>query len=239
MPPADPESPVLSDPAGATPPSQDDVLRFRVKAELRKRLRGLRATTPERACQERSAQIIARLGDSGLLRNARGVALFWPIEARREVDLRPLDRELRARGVHLYYPTIEPEDTSVMSFKRVDDTSALAEAGFGFAEPPAGAPAAQKGESDVILVPALAVDPAGYRIGYGKGYYDRTIPRFAPPAMTIAVAYDFQIIYEVPATSADVCVQWIVTDKRVWRAGEQGEAPSFARRLGVAGGEDV
>src|SRR5450631_2411562 len=87
----------------------DDVIRVRVKAELRKRLRGVRATMPADACAKRSARIISRLEAHPVLRAAKSVALFWPIVERHEVDLRPLDASLRARGVKVAYPWIDPE----------------------------------------------------------------------------------------------------------------------------------
>jgi len=185
-------------------------------------MRGLRAATPQSACSERSARIVARLREQPALASARGVALFWPITERHEVDLRALDAELRAKNVRLYYPAIDPESL-VMTFKEVRDVATLAEAGFGFSEPPADAYVPLAGEIDVVVVPALAIDAAGYRIGYGKGYYDQALPRFAPPAVTIAVAFDFQLISEVPVTQGDVSVDWVVTDARAYRAGEGNE----------------
>lgn len=200
------------DPGPAPPHSHalapEDVLRVKVKAELRKRLRGVRKTAPLEACAERSARIVENL--TPLLETAKSVALFWPILARHEVDLRALDAELRARGVTVAYPTIDP-DTGEMTFKDVADVSKLEEAGYGFAEPPKGAPEAAP---DAIVVPALAVDPTGHRIGYGAGYYDRTLPRY-PAALTIAVAYDWQLVAEVPFTETDVRCHWVVTDTRV------------------------
>lgn len=148
---------------------------------------------------------------------ARAVALFWPIVERHEVDLRPLDAKLRARGASVYYPAIDAE-TNTMTFRLVADPATMREAGFGFAEPPADAREAAPGELDVIVVPAVAVAPSGHRIGYGAGYYDRTLPRFAPPATTFAVAYDFQLLAEVPVTEGDYPADWIVTDQRVDRA---------------------
>ena len=195
------------------------MIRRKVKAELRKRLRGLRATTPASACAERSRKIVEQLTAHAALTEARSVALFWPIEARKEVDLRALDETLRARGVAIHYPAID-QDTGIMTFKRVDDVAALAEQGLGFAEPPAGAPEATPAGLDAIVVPALAIDPRGHRIGYGAGYYDRALPAFAPPAITLAVAYEFQLISEVPDTEGDRPVDWLVTDRRVFRAGD-------------------
>lgn len=189
----------------------EEIIRIKVKAELRKRLRGVRKTMPAEAAAERSAKIVARLEAHPAMIAAKNVALFWPIEVRKEVDLRPLDRSLRARGVLVAYPAIDPE-TNAMTFRFVADPAKLEEAGYGFAEPPADAPEA--GPLDVVIVPAIAVDPTGHRIGYGAGYYDRTIPRYAPPATTIAVCYDWQLVAEVPAMPNDVRVSYVVTDTR-------------------------
>ena len=73
-------------------------------------------------------------------------------------------------------------------------------------------------------MPALQVDDRGHRIGYGAGFYDRTLPRFAPPARAVVVAFDFQLIPEVPVTEGDVALDIVVTDERVIepRPGEAG-----------------
>ena len=193
----------------------DDYIRLKVKAELRKRLRGVRKTTPAEACAERSRALVARLELHEAVAGARTIALFWPIVSRHEVDLRPLDATLRARGVRIAYPAIDA-DTNVMTFRFVDDVSALEDKGYGFMEPAADAPIATA--LDAIIVPAIAVDPTGHRIGYGAGYYDRTLPSLAPPAVSIAVAYDWQLVAEVPATEGDVRVAWVVTDIRIFDA---------------------
>jgi 5-formyltetrahydrofolate cyclo-ligase len=191
----------------------DDFIRMKVKAELRKRMRGLRNTTPASACAERSAKICAALAAHEALKAAKSVALFWPIVERHEVDLRELDAQLRARGVRIAYPSIDP-DTGNMTFRLADHVATLDDAGYGFAEPPKDAPVATT--LDVVVVPALAADPTGHRIGYGAGYYDRTLPTYVPPAVGIAVAYDWQLIAEVPATAHDVRLAWVVTDLRVF-----------------------
>jgi 5-formyltetrahydrofolate cyclo-ligase len=197
-------------PESRLPP--DDVIRARVKAELRKRLRALRATTPLDACAKRSARIVERLESLPAVANARRIALFWPIVERHEVDLRPLDAILRARGAEVAYPSIHPE-TRVMTF-RFASPDALEERGLGFREPPESAREAARGELDVLVVPAIAIDPAGHRIGYGAGFYDRTIPSFAPPAVSVGVAYDFQLVAEVPFAPHDVPLSVMVTDAR-------------------------
>ncbi len=195
----------------------EDYIRRRVKAEIRKRMRGLRKTMPADACAKRSAAIVARLEALPAMRDARAVALFWPIEDRHEVDLRPLDAALRARGAKVAYPRIDPE-TRAMDFRFVADPVAMEEQGMGFREPPASSPLAGRGDLDVIVVPALAVDPRGHRLGYGAGFYDRALPLYAPPALALAVAYDFQLVAEVATTEGDVAVGVIVTDARLLTA---------------------
>ncbi len=192
-----------------------------MKAELRKRLRGVRATMPAEACAERSARIVARLESHPALRAARSVALFWPIEERHEVDLRALDVSLRARGVAVAYPWVDP-DTRAMTF-RFCSAAELEERGFGFCEPAPTAPEAAPGGVDAIVVPAIAIDPVGHRIGYGAGFYDRTLVRFAPPAATIGVGYDFQLVVELPFTEHDVALGYVVTDEREIVAGAAEE----------------
>jgi 5-formyltetrahydrofolate cyclo-ligase len=206
-----------SDHHGFIPSSAEDLLRRRVKAELRKRMRGLRKALPASACAERSARIVERLTVLEPIAGAGSVALFWPIEERHEVDLRALDARLRARGVRLAYPAVDPE-THAMTFRFVVDPEAMRIEGLGFREPRAEAPTAGDGALDVIVVPALAADPRGHRIGYGAGYYDRALPRFAPPAVTVTVIFDFQLVAEAPVTDGDVPVGWIVSDARVLRA---------------------
>ncbi|MCL2725553.1 MAG: 5-formyltetrahydrofolate cyclo-ligase [Polyangiaceae bacterium] len=192
----------------------EEFIRAQVKAELRKRMRGLRKTVPVSACETRSAAILSRLLSLDVFANPKSVALFWPILVRHEVDLRRLDTSLRARGIRVAYPAIVPE-TNVMTFRYAEDPLHLDDQGYGFLEPPLSAVEAKA--LDVIVVPALAVDPAGQRIGYGAGYYDRTLPNYAPPAVTIAVAYDWQLVSEVPVTEGDIAVAWVVTDARTLR----------------------
>lgn len=180
----------------------------RAKMELRKRLRGLRNTTPAGALAKRSEKIVERLVAMEVVAGAKRVALFWPIEARHEVDLRPLDAQLRARGVEISYPSIEPSGEMTFRAATVDE---LVEDPLGFRAAPQSAP--EPDSLDVVIVPAIALDANGNRLGYGAGFYDRALPRFAP-AKKIGVAYDFQLLAEVPALANDVTMDFVVTDVR-------------------------
>ncbi|WP_437895323.1 5-formyltetrahydrofolate cyclo-ligase [Sorangium sp. So ce124] len=196
-------------------PDAEAALRYRAKAELRKRARAVRSSIPADAILERSRRIQRALAELPALAAARRVALFYPIEGRNEVDLRGLDPLLRARGARVAYPSIDPESRA-MTFRFVEDPEAMQERGLGFREP--DATDEEAAALDVIVVPALQIDPRGHRIGYGAGYYDSTLPRFCPPAHAVGVVFDFQLVAEVPATPGDVPLGTIVTDARVLAA---------------------
>ncbi|MGD0677094.1 MAG: 5-formyltetrahydrofolate cyclo-ligase [Polyangiaceae bacterium] len=203
----------MPDHHGFIPSSSEDLLRRRVKAELRKRMRALRGALPASACAEKSERIVQRVLSLQSIAGASAIALFWPMENRHEVDLRPLDALLRERGARIAYPAIELP-SQVIVFRFVPAVSALTMNPLGFYEPPPEGGDIEPGSLDAIVVPALAVDPRGHRIGYGAGHYDRTLPCFLPRATTVAVAFDFQLVAEVPETHGDVAVRWVVTEAR-------------------------
>jgi 5-formyltetrahydrofolate cyclo-ligase len=197
-----------------------EVLKQKAKAHLRKQARAVRAAMSRTAIAERSQAIVGRLIDAPVLREAKNVALFFPIEGKNEVDLRELDKRLRERGVRIAYPALLPDEETpdgrpkprTMAFRFVADAERMEERGAGFVEPSEDDPIAER--LDAIVVPALSVDTRGHRIGYGAGFYDRTLRTYAPPARTVVVAFDFQLIAEVPANHRDVPCDWVVTDLR-------------------------
>lgn len=191
----------------------------RAKVAIRKRMKALRSSHPASALAARSRALVERLLEEPELDRLRGVALFWPMIERGEVDLRDFDGQLRERGVAVYYPFMDPTPSGFRTgFRLSRDASELQDRGQKFFEPPLDAPEAVRGEVDWVLVPALAVDERGHRIGYGAGYYDATLADLCPPARRIIVAYDFQRLAEIPAEAHDVACDRIVTDRRSWDA---------------------
>lgn len=195
------------------------MLRDRAKRQLRSRMKALRAAHPEPQRAERSRAVVERVLALPEYEAARSVGLFWPMLERQELDVRALDVAARAAQKAVYYPYLEPHgDGFVTGFRRVESTSELAERGRHFHEPPSTAPRAERGDLDVVIVPALAVASSGHRLGYGSGFYDATLPDVCPPAIAIAVAFEFQLLAELPASERDVACAVIVTDARVLRA---------------------
>lgn len=193
-----------------------EALGRRAKKQLRARLSATRRALPPSAIQARSERIVEVLSALAPFAAARAVALFWPMEDRGEVDLRRLDESLRERGVGRYYPFMDPKGEGFSTgFRRVASSAELQHRGRRFVEPPPDAPVASRGDVDVVLVPALAVSPDGHRLGFGMGFYDATLPDVAPPALTIAVAFSFQLLGELFIEPHDVACDLIVTDSEI------------------------
>lgn len=184
------------------------------KKAIRTKQRALRLALPERAAAARSERVVQRLLAHERVTLAKGVALFWPMLERREIDLRPLDLQLRARGARIYYPAMVANALGGIetSFRLVSNLNELAPRGKRFAEPPPEAPLATRGDIDVVVVPALAATPTGHRLGYGAGFYDATLPDICPPAFSIVVVNDFQLMLELPLETHDVRCDEVVTD---------------------------
>jgi len=183
------------------------------RKQLRARARAVRAAYPEAALLERSRRIVERVLSLPEFEAAQSIALFWPLP--REVDLREVDGAARSRGKRVYYPVMDRHADGVRTGMALSAASTeLADRGSRFAEPPPSAPRAERGAIDLLFVPALAVALNGHRLGYGAGFYDATLPDFCPPAKSVVVAYDFQLLAELPHLAHDVACDFIVTDHR-------------------------
>ncbi len=188
----------------------------RAKRAIRARMRSLRLALPPSAHASRSAAVCETVLATPEYAAARGLALFAPLAS--EVAILPIDAAARSQGRRVYYPFMDPKPGGYTTgFRRVDDFASLVDRGRGFLEPPKELPVALRGDIDLVVVPALAVSASGQRLGYGSGFYDATLPDVCPPAQALAVAFDFQLIGELPIEEHDVAVQVIVTDQRVLR----------------------
>jgi 5-formyltetrahydrofolate cyclo-ligase len=138
------------------------------------------------------------------------VSGFWPIGE--EIDIRPLLLALAGRGHPVVLPVTTPRGQPLV-FRRWRFGEPLHRGRFGTVHPdgPAMVP-------DLLLVPLLAFDRAGRRLGYGGGYYDRTIAAL-PHARTIGVAYAAQELDEVPAADYDARLQAVATERGILLTG--------------------
>jgi len=136
------------------------------------------------------------------------VSSFWPMGE--EIDIRPLLAELHARGHAVLLPQTPPLGQPLV-FRRWQPGIAMVAEPFGTQYPdgPVMRP-------DWLLVPLLAFDRAGRRLGYGGGYYDRTLAGL-PGAVAVGCGYACQEIVEVPAGPLDARLDAIATEREVIR----------------------
>jgi 5-formyltetrahydrofolate cyclo-ligase len=201
------------------PPDMVKEIARRAKRAIRQRMRALRQALPERARAVRSQTLCERVLESSEFREAHSLGLFAPLPF--EVDITPLDEAARSRGMSVYYPFMDPKPGGYTTgFRKLESYADLVSRGRSFLEPPPNTPAARRGDVDVIVVPAVALSADGQRLGFGSGFYDATLPDFCPPAATIGVAFDFQLLAELPTDEHDEPVQVIVTDQRQLRPGQ-------------------
>jgi len=180
------------------------------KAELRAEMMRRRDELPER--ERRGAAIRERV--IGLPAYAAAQAIHCYISMRSEVDTRPLIGDALARGKRVAVPVVVPKAAELahawLASLAGDD---LVAGSFGTFNPRDMQPAAP-GEWDLAIVPLLAFDRRGYRVGYGAGYYDRTLAGL-PGRYRLGVAYAAQQLDEVPAGPYDERLDAVATERGV------------------------
>jgi 5-formyltetrahydrofolate cyclo-ligase len=162
----------------------------------------------------RSAAICERVVALAAYAAARAVHCYLPM--RSEVDVRPLLADALARGKRVVVPVVVPKaDELSHAWLASLDAEALAPGSFGTFNP-REMRAAAPGDWDITIVPLLAFDRRGYRLGYGKGYYDRLLASIRAPA--VGVAFAAQEVAALPVEPHDVALDWIVTEDEVIQA---------------------
>jgi 5-formyltetrahydrofolate cyclo-ligase len=128
-----------------------------------------------------------------------------------EIDPAPLAAALREQGHRIVLPVIVGRALGLI-FRSYDEGDAFITGPMGIAEPSADK---QQLDPDVVLVPLLAFDRRGYRLGYGGGYFDRTLAalRQTKTVLAIGIAYSCQEAAEVPIGPHDARLDHIITDK--------------------------
>jgi 5-formyltetrahydrofolate cyclo-ligase len=122
-----------------------------------------------------------------------------------EVNTHLLIGEAKRLGKAVALPRIEGD---MITFYEVSSTDKLIPGGFGIMEPPSTRPVHRM---DVLAVPGIAFDKKGYRLGYGKGYYDRYLSE-KKPQLTIGLAYNFQLLESLPHDMHDARMDAVATE---------------------------
>lgn len=201
--------------------------------ELRRQMRARRRAVSI-ADQRRAAESIARILDrQHWLRPGRRVAAY--LSHGHEPDLTDALELMRRRHCRLYLPVVTQAGRGRMEFLSFDTGTPLRYGAFGIREPdPRHAERIRVRELDLILVPLVAVDPSGTRLGNGAGFYDRRLShlrgerRWRRPRL-VGIAYDFQRVTHLPAQPWDVPLDAVITERRCYPSLRlENPSPHFA-----------
>jgi len=192
------------------------------KTRLRRHVAELVAETPveQRAALNQAVQ--ARLLSDAIYRRARMLHCYLAL--RDEVATERLARTALLDGKRLVVPVVAAKDRTLLHAEITDYDRELAVGYQGILEPRDGEKRlVDPSEVDLFIVPGAVFDRRGYRIGRGLGYYDRCLSGVKGHAVICAMAYELQVLDEVPAEAHDVPVDYIVTEHRVIECKGSGE----------------
>lgn len=184
------------------------------KKELRRRLKELRASIPEEERRAADRKIIENIVASPLFRRAKTLLIYAPRED--EIRLFPLASIARKRGMRVAFPICDPA-TERMEFRYLEKDQRLHPGAYGIPEPPKDAERCIPDKNTLCILPALAMDVQGTRIGYGKGYYDRFLADF--PGMAVCAIYEKMLQRRLPREEHDRPIPWLCTERGIGRIG--------------------
>lgn len=153
-----------------------------------------------------SAEILAILEQNPAFRMAHTVVLYHSLPD--EVYTHDFCNRW-CREKDLLLPVVVGDDLELRRYRSEED---LAMGAFGILEP-TGIPFTQPADIDLIVVPGVAFDSRGNRLGRGRGYYDRLLPRLTK-ARKIGICFPFQLVEHVPTEPLDICMDEIITIKK-------------------------
>ena len=174
-----------------------------LRATMLKQREALPATAMEQAGDAAAQHLISWLEGKEMLTPELRVALYWPM--RGEVPVAPLQRQLQALGCMTLLPEVLPGKQDML-FRYWDGTPPLHRDAFGLPCTDEEALAPQ-----LVILPLLAFDGQGHRLGYGAGCYDRALTAM-PDALAVGLAYSWQQVKLMPREAHDQPLDAVVTD---------------------------
>ena len=184
-----------------------------MKWEIRERILRLRNGMPHSELEERSETIRGNLFGTPEFRNAGTILFYASIGS--EVKTESMIKEAMELGKRVAVPVADAEKDALEAVEVKDCKRDLAPGTFGIPEPKKVSGHEVPTEKiGLVIVPGIAFDRFGTRIGYGRGFYDRLLP-LTRKAGTLGLAYDFQLVPYIPGEGHDVRVRKIVTESAV------------------------
>lgn len=173
------------------------------KQELRKAIRARKRAMTEEEIERRSRSLCQKFLESDAYRACRTLYGYLPYN--QEVRTLPILAQALADGKQVAVPKVYGDD---MKFIVLDDLTQVSKGYAGIPEPIADAPVAED-ETALVLMPGLAFDPQGHRIGYGGGFYDKFLSR-EPNHPTLALCYEFQMVEHLETEEFDIPVDTVI-----------------------------
>ena len=186
---------------------------------LRARMKKLREAIPPEERTAAAGRIAERLFDLPALRAAKTVLLFSSFSS--EVPTDAIARRLQEGNRRVLLPFVEGPDMEAAEHRPSDPLVATR---YGPREPAERVPV-EPGDIDLAVVPGLAFDRLGYRVGYGGGHYDRYLARLGPHALKVGIAFHAQLVPAVPHGREDEPIDLVVTDLETVDCRTEREAP--------------
>ncbi|MDQ7780584.1 MAG: 5-formyltetrahydrofolate cyclo-ligase [Planctomycetota bacterium] len=188
------------------------------KRALRARIRPILAAMSPTARDASSRRIAERVLALPQYRAANSLMSYFPRDD--EVDTLPLMERALAAGKTIALPRTDTASGQLTAHPVPDLTRGLRPGPFGIPEPGCDAEC-NPCDIDFVLVPGLAFDRTGGRLGRGKGFYDRFLSRQGMRAFLCGLAFEAQMVAEVAAGDTDVRLHAVVTENRVWLCEKQ------------------
>lgn len=186
------------------------------KDALRRQVRARRSQLGREEMERLGAALGHALCQMPCYRQARRVLLYCSLPL--EIGTHQLMEQVWREGKTLYLPRCEPGRS--LSLCQVNGWQDLQPGAYGIDEPGPGCPVETPERMELAVVPALACDGDGYRLGQGAGYYDRLLPRLVCP--TVAFCQGEFLVDRLPRDEFDVPCRWICTQDGVKAAHAQG-----------------
>lgn len=185
---------------------------FQSKSDIRKQIIEYRDSIDLKVRRQWDENIFNKLINSEVFEKAQTIFAF--VSFRSEVDTHKIISHAIKEGKTVCVPKIESKQKGIEIFK-IGSFDQLKEGYFGILEPDESCPLADRENIDIILMPGVAFDRQGGRIGYGAGFYDRFLTNMKKRVDKIALAYDLQLIDIIPMDEHDVRIDGVITDKDI------------------------
>ncbi|WP_421506544.1 5-formyltetrahydrofolate cyclo-ligase [Erwinia rhapontici] len=188
-----------------------------LRQDIRKHVRNLRREISDEQQQLAAVQAADHALNFAPIQQAQHIALFLSVDG--EINTRPLIAKLWQRKQQVYLPVLHPFSAGQLLFLRYDENTELKINRLRIPEPPLDIRnLLPLSELDVLIVPLVAFDAGGQRLGMGGGFYDRTLQNWQQHGfMPIGLAHDCQQVDTLPVEQWDIPLPALITPSKIWQ----------------------